>query len=48
MKCKDNIDEIIQSIKIKLEKKNQSVFECEKKKRDISMKKTGVTDTYEV
>lgn len=48
MKYEDNIEEIIQSIRRKLEKKSPLLFYDEVKKMDNENKKTAVVGTYEV
>lgn len=47
MKYQDNVDEIIKSIRKKLEKKSPNLFEDEQKKCEKGQKKTGVTENYE-
>lgn len=46
MKYEDDIEEIIQSIRRKLEKKCPEVLLEEVKKTENENKKTGVVDTY--
>jgi actin-like ATPase involved in cell morphogenesis len=46
MKYEDDIEEIIQSIRRKLEKKSPEVLWEEVKKTENENKKTGVVDTY--
>lgn len=47
MKYEDNVDEIIKSIRRKLEKKSPHLFQDEQKKIEMGHKKTGVTESYE-
>lgn len=48
MKYEDDIEEIIQSIRRKLEKKSPELIWDEIRKVENENKKTGIVDTYEV